>query len=85
MNKPKKLYIKTYGCQMNVYDSERMSEALGEDGYEETLNPSEADMILLNTCHIREKAAEKVYSELGRFKDLKTVKPSLKIGGEIFI
>ena len=44
---------------MNVYDSERMSEALGEDGYEETLNPSEADMILLNTCHIREKAAEK--------------------------
>jgi len=80
MNKPKKLYIKTYGCQMNVYDSERMSEALGEDGYEETLNPSEADMILLNTCHIREKAAEKVYSELGRFKDLKTVKPSLKIG-----
>ena len=65
---------------MNVYDSERMSEALGEDGYEETLNPSEADMILLNTCHIREKAAEKVYSELGRFKDLKTVKPSLKIG-----
>ena len=65
---------------MNVYDSERMSEALGEDGYEETLNPSEADMILLNTCHIREKAAEKVYSELGRFKDLKTAKPSLKIG-----
>ena len=65
---------------MNVYDSERMSEALGEDGYEETLNPSEADMILLNTCHIREKAAEKVYSELGRFKDLKTLKPSLKIG-----
>ena len=65
---------------MNVYDSERMSEALGEDGYEETLNPNEADMILLNTCHIREKAAEKVYSELGRFKDLKTLKPSLKIG-----
>ena len=65
---------------MNVYDSERMSEALGEDGYEETLNPSEADMIILNTCHIREKAAEKVYSELGRFKDLKTLKPSLKIG-----
>jgi len=65
---------------MNVYDSERMSEALEEDGYEETLNPNEADMILLNTCHIREKAAEKVYSELGRFKDLKTRKPSLKIG-----
>ena len=65
---------------MNVYDSERMSEALGEDGYEETLNPDDADMILLNTCHIREKAAEKVYSELGRFKGLKANKPDLKIG-----
>ena len=65
---------------MNVYDSERMSEALGEDGYEETLNPNEADMILLNTCHIREKAAEKVYSELGRFKELKANRPDLKIG-----
>ena len=65
---------------MNVYDSERMSEALGEDGYEETLNLNEADMILLNTCHIREKAAEKVYSELGRFKELKANKPDLKIG-----
>ena len=65
---------------MNVYDSERMSEALGEDGYEETLNPDDADMILLNTCHIREKAAEKVYSELGRFKELKANKPDLKIG-----
>ena len=65
---------------MNVYDSERMSEALGEDGYEETLNPDDADMILLNTCHIREKAAEKVYSELGRFKGLKANNPDLKIG-----
>ena len=65
---------------MNVYDSERMSEALGEDGYEKTLNPDDADMILLNTCHIREKAAEKVYSELGRFKGLKANKPDLKIG-----
>ena len=65
---------------MNVYDSERMSEALGEDGYEKTLIPDEADMILLNTCHIREKAAEKVYSELGRFKELKANKPDLKIG-----
>jgi tRNA-2-methylthio-N6-dimethylallyladenosine synthase len=80
MKKTKKLFIKTYGCQMNVYDSERMSEALGEDGYEETLNPDDADMILLNTCHIREKAAEKVYSELGRFKGLKANKPDLKIG-----
>ena len=65
---------------MNVYDSERMSEVLGASGYEKTLSPDEADMILLNTCHIREKAAEKIYSELGRFKELKANKPDLKIG-----
>lgn len=80
MSAPKKLYIKTYGCQMNVYDSERMLEALGGQGYEETQTPDDADMILLNTCHIREKAAEKVYSELGRYKELKAEKPDLKIG-----
>ncbi|MCK0122259.1 tRNA (N6-isopentenyl adenosine(37)-C2)-methylthiotransferase MiaB [Loktanella sp. F6476L] len=77
---PKKLYIKTYGCQMNVYDSERMAEALGGKGYVETKSPEDADMILLNTCHIREKAAEKVYSELGRMKALKDEKPDLKFG-----
>ena len=76
----KKLFIKTYGCQMNVYDSERMVEALGGEGYEETKSADDADMILLNTCHIREKAAEKVYSELGRFKGLKAANPDLKIG-----
>ncbi|MGI3170324.1 tRNA (N6-isopentenyl adenosine(37)-C2)-methylthiotransferase MiaB [Pseudooceanicola sp. C21-150M6] len=80
MSQPKKLFIKTYGCQMNVYDSERMSEALGGNGYVTVDAPDEADMILLNTCHIREKAAEKVYSELGRYKDLKQAKPDLKIG-----
>ena len=80
MTTPKKLFIKTYGCQMNVYDSERMAEALGGQGYVETKSPDDADMILLNTCHIREKAAEKVYSELGRFKGLKAEKPDLKIG-----
>jgi len=80
MTEPKKLYIKTYGCQMNVYDSERMAEAMGGAGYVETDTPDDADMILLNTCHIREKAAEKVYSELGRYKHLKTEKPDLKIG-----
>ena len=78
MAEPKKLYIKTYGCQMNVYDSERMAEAL--KGYEQTASPDDADMILLNTCHIREKAAEKMYSELGRFKPLKEANPDLKIG-----
>ncbi|WP_424984882.1 tRNA (N6-isopentenyl adenosine(37)-C2)-methylthiotransferase MiaB [Microbulbifer sp. S227A] len=80
MTAPKKLFIKTYGCQMNVYDSERMAEALGGQGYVETKSADDADMILLNTCHIREKAAEKVYSELGRFKGLKADKPELKIG-----
>ena len=80
MPAPKKLYIKTYGCQMNVYDSERMAEALGGEGYVETQSPDDADMILLNTCHIREKAAEKVYSELGRYKGLRAEKPDLKIG-----
>ncbi|WP_341366809.1 tRNA (N6-isopentenyl adenosine(37)-C2)-methylthiotransferase MiaB [Yoonia sp. BS5-3] len=80
MSAPKKLFIKTYGCQMNVYDSERMAEALGGKGYVETKSPDDADMILLNTCHIREKAAEKVYSELGRFKGLKAENPDLKIG-----
>ncbi|MDD9976202.1 MAG: tRNA (N6-isopentenyl adenosine(37)-C2)-methylthiotransferase MiaB, partial [Boseongicola sp.] len=80
MTTSKKLYIKTYGCQMNVYDSERMAETLGSEGYEQTESPDDADMILLNTCHIREKAAEKVYSELGRFKHLKAAKPDLKIG-----
>ena len=79
MTAPKKLFIKTYGCQMNVYDSERMAEALG-DTYVETKTAADADMILLNTCHIREKAAEKIYSELGRLKPLKTQNPELKIG-----
>jgi len=76
----KKLFIKTYGCQMNVYDSERMAEALGSEGYVETKTPDDADMILLNTCHIREKAAEKIYSELGRYKGFKAQNPDLKIG-----
>ncbi len=80
MAAPKKLFIKTYGCQMNVYDSERMAEAMGAQGYVTTEKAEEADMILLNTCHIREKASEKVYSELGRLKPLKALNPDLKIG-----
>jgi tRNA-2-methylthio-N6-dimethylallyladenosine synthase len=80
MTDAKKLFIKTYGCQMNVYDSERMAEALATSGYSVTQNVNDADLILLNTCHIREKAAEKVYSELGRLKPLKAAKPDLKIG-----
>jgi tRNA-2-methylthio-N6-dimethylallyladenosine synthase len=68
---PKKVFLKTYGCQMNVYDSQRMSDALSADGYVATDVIEEADLVLLNTCHIREKAAEKVYSELGRIRKLK--------------
>ncbi len=80
MSEPKKLFIKTYGCQMNVYDSERMAETLGAEGYVTTDRAEEADMVLLNTCHIREKAAEKVYSDLGRLRPLKQANPDLKIG-----
>ena len=75
-----RLYVKTYGCQMNVYDGERMAEALAPEGYEAVDAPEDADLILLNTCHIREKAAEKVYSELGRLKPLKAANPALRIG-----
>ncbi|GIL02847.1 MAG: tRNA-2-methylthio-N(6)-dimethylallyladenosine synthase [Alphaproteobacteria bacterium] len=67
----RKVFVKTYGCQMNVYDSQRMADALERDGYLPTSLAEEADLILLNTCHIREKAAEKVYSELGRLKKIK--------------
>ena len=80
MSPPKKLFIKTYGCQMNVYDSERMAETLGAQGYVATDTAEDADMVLLNTCHIREKAAEKVYSDLGRLRPLKLARPDLKIG-----
>ncbi|TGQ05499.1 tRNA (N6-isopentenyl adenosine(37)-C2)-methylthiotransferase MiaB [Mesorhizobium sp. M2E.F.Ca.ET.219.01.1.1] len=67
----KKVFVKTYGCQMNVYDSQRMTDALAADGYVATDAVEDADLVLLNTCHIREKAAEKVYSELGRIRDMK--------------
>ncbi|PRY92661.1 tRNA-i(6)A37 thiotransferase enzyme MiaB [Hasllibacter halocynthiae] len=76
----KKVHLKAYGCQMNVYDGERMVEALVPSGYAPTDDPAEADLILLNTCHIREKAAEKVYSDLGRLKPLKAARPDLKVG-----
>ena len=68
---PSRVFIKTYGCQMNVYDSDRMGEVLAERGYVTTDSAENADLVILNTCHIREKAAEKVYSELGRLRQLK--------------
>lgn len=67
----KKLFIKTYGCQMNVYDSDRMADALAPHGYETTAEIGAADLVVLNTCHIREKASEKVFSELGRLTELR--------------
>ncbi|MBB4197022.1 tRNA-2-methylthio-N6-dimethylallyladenosine synthase [Rhodoblastus sphagnicola] len=68
---PKKLFIKSFGCQMNVYDATRMADVLAPEGYEETAQPEQADLIVLNTCHIRERASEKVFSELGKLRELK--------------
>ena len=67
----KRLFIKTYGCQMNVYDSERMADVLRPLGYATTDDAAEADFVILNTCHIREKAAEKIYSELGKLREMR--------------
>jgi tRNA-2-methylthio-N6-dimethylallyladenosine synthase len=67
----KKVFVRTFGCQMNVYDSERMIEALAPAGFAETSNMGDADLVVLNTCHIREKAVEKVYSDLGRIREMK--------------
>jgi tRNA-2-methylthio-N6-dimethylallyladenosine synthase len=75
----KKLFIKTYGCQMNAYDSARMAELLAPLGYAPAAEADGADMVILNTCHIREKATEKVYSELGRLKALKRAKPNMLV------
>ena len=71
MSAPRKLYVKSFGCQMNVYDSHRMADMLAPEGFAETSSIEDADLVILNTCHIREKAADKVYSELGRIRVLK--------------
>jgi tRNA-2-methylthio-N6-dimethylallyladenosine synthase len=71
MSGPRKLHVKSYGCQMNVYDSNRMADTLAAHGFVSSAQPDDADLVILNTCHIREKAAEKVYSELGRIRLLK--------------
>ena len=76
---PKRLHIKTYGCQMNVYDSERMADVLRPLGYALAEAAEDADLVVLNTCHIREKASEKVYSEIGRLRELRDVR--LDAGG----
>src|SRR6201996_7571366 len=71
MTPPRKLHIKSYGCQMNVYDAQRMVDTLAPEGFVETPSVDDADLVILNTCHIREKASEKVYSELGRLRLVK--------------
>jgi tRNA-2-methylthio-N6-dimethylallyladenosine synthase len=73
MSKARKVHVKSFGCQMNVYDSHRMADTLAPAGYNETTSPEDADLVILNTCHIREKAAEKVYSEIGRIREMKEV------------
>jgi tRNA-2-methylthio-N6-dimethylallyladenosine synthase len=80
---PKRLFIKTYGCQMNVYDSGRMADVLAPLGYAPADAPDNADMVILNTCHIREKAAEKVFSDLGRIRPHKVQREAA--GGEMII
>ena len=67
----KNIFLKSYGCQMNFYDSNRIKNLFQSKGYQETLSIENADLIVLNTCHIREKAAEKVYSDIGRINKLK--------------
>jgi tRNA-2-methylthio-N6-dimethylallyladenosine synthase len=71
MSEPRKLHVKSYGCQMNAYDSQRMADLLSREGFVETAAAETAELVILNTCHIREKAAEKVYSELGRIRKWK--------------
>ena len=71
MSGARKVHIKSFGCQMNVYDSHRMADMLAPEGFAETATPDDADLVILNTCHIREKAAEKIYSELGRIRVMK--------------
>ncbi len=79
----KRVFIKTYGCQMNVYDSARMAELVAPLGYATSETPKDADLVILNTCHIREKAAEKVFSELGGIRHLKNAKE--KRGGRMIV
>jgi tRNA-2-methylthio-N6-dimethylallyladenosine synthase len=78
MSEGQKVYIKSFGCQMNVYDSNRMADTLAPEGFAETTTPDDADLVILNTCHIREKAADKVYSEIGR---IRLIKQAAELGG----
>ena len=78
---PKRVHVKSFGCQMNVYDGERMAELLGQQGMETAANADDADLVILNTCHIREKATEKVYSDIGRLKREDGSRPMIAVAG----
>src|SRR5215208_6282039 len=78
---PKTFKIKSFGCQMNVYDGERMSELLGAEGMTAAADGEAADLVVLNTCHIREKAAEKAYSDVGRLRREDGTKPLIALAG----
>ena len=80
-NSPKKYHVKSFGCQMNVYDGERMAEMLGAEGMHAASSADDADLVILNTCHIREKAAEKVYSDIGRLKRNDGSRPIIAVAG----
>ena len=80
-NSPKKYHVKSFGCQMNVYDGERMAEMLGAEGMSAASSADDADLVILNTCHIREKAAEKVYSDIGRLKRNDGSRPIIAVAG----
>src|SRR5665647_3604976 len=71
MSKIRKVHVKSFGCQMNVYDSNRMADSLAGAGFSETAQASDADLVILNTCNIREKAVDKLYSEIGRMREMK--------------
>src|ERR1700730_10602066 len=73
---PRRLFVKSYGCQMNVYDAQRMADALAPEGYALTEQVEDADLVILNTCHIRERAAEKTFSELGKLRALQAARAS---------
>ena len=78
---PKTFKIKSFGCQMNVYDGERMAELLGSEGMSAATASEDADLVILNTCHIREKAAEKAYSDIGRLRRDDGSKPLIALAG----
>ncbi|HEY2630377.1 MAG TPA: tRNA (N6-isopentenyl adenosine(37)-C2)-methylthiotransferase MiaB, partial [Usitatibacter sp.] len=81
MTRAKKVFIRTFGCQMNEYDSDKMADVLAaSEGFEKTADPADADLILFNTCSVREKAQEKVFADLGRVREFKKANPDVLIG-----